>query len=254
MPRTCHASASSNVCASHAAAPGSACTRLRMPFSARPSSRPGSVYEAQQVARRSAHTARVRQAHVEGALYPEHEFHRARLSRRGRARASCRARVLRAAVPCRAPFARPQRAGVGAGCRFGSVGFICWVSLVDAMIALSIQARHVDSIWINAHLATLRDGKYGVIRRARSRGSGQDRLVGARADLPASRRACARGARLRRPLDHARADRLHTHLVHAAIARASSSCACRAQAPLRSPLGGGIAATVQETRDASKWN
>jgi imidazolonepropionase len=42
-----------------------------------------------------------------------------------------------------------------------------------------------DSIWINAHFATLRSGKYGVIRRG-ALAAAQDRIawIGAHADLP----------------------------------------------------------------------
>jgi len=42
-----------------------------------------------------------------------------------------------------------------------------------------------DSIWINAHLATLCAGKYGILRRAAlAVEKGRIAWVGARADLP----------------------------------------------------------------------
>jgi len=112
-----------------------------------------------------------------------------------------------------------------------------------------------DSIWINAHLATLRDGKYGVIRRAAlAADQGRIAWVGARAELPGEPAELAREV-------HDCAGRwitpglidCHTHLVHAGnCAREFELRLQGASAAEIARSGGGIAATVQETRDASE--
>ena len=112
-----------------------------------------------------------------------------------------------------------------------------------------------DSIWINAHLATLRDGKYGVIRRAAlAADQGRIAWVGARADLPGEPAELAREV-------HDCAGRwitpglidCHTHLVYAGNRTRDFELRLQgASAAEIARSGGGIAATVQETRDASE--
>ena len=112
-----------------------------------------------------------------------------------------------------------------------------------------------DSIWVNAHLATLCSGEYGIIRRAAlAAEQGRIAWVGPRADLPGEPAELARevhdcGGRWITPglID------CHTHLVYAGnrarefelrLHGASDEDIARA--------GGGIASTVRKTRDASE--
>jgi imidazolonepropionase len=112
-----------------------------------------------------------------------------------------------------------------------------------------------DSIWINAHLATLREGKYGIIRRgALAVEEGRIAWVGARADLPSEPAQLAREVHDcdGRWITPGLID-CHTHLVYAGnrarefelrLQGASDEDIARA--------GGGIVSTVRETRDASE--
>ena len=112
-----------------------------------------------------------------------------------------------------------------------------------------------DSIWINAHLATLREGKYGIIRRAAlAVEEGKIAWVGARADLPGEPAQLAREVHdcEGRWITPGLID-CHTHLVYAGnrarefelrLQGASDEDIARA--------GGGIVSTVRETRDASE--
>ncbi len=112
-----------------------------------------------------------------------------------------------------------------------------------------------DSIWINAHLATLRAGKYGVIRRgALAAAEGRIAWVGARADLRGEPAELAREV-------HDCAGRwitpglidCHTHLVYAGNrAREFELRLHGASAAEIDRAGAGIAATLRETRDASE--
>lgn len=114
-----------------------------------------------------------------------------------------------------------------------------------------------DSIWINAHLATLREGKYGIIRRgALAVEEGRIAWVGARAGLPAEPTQLAREVHdcEGRWITPGLID-CHTHLVHAGsgvrefelrLQGASDADIARA--------GGGMASTVRETRDASEMD
>ena len=110
-----------------------------------------------------------------------------------------------------------------------------------------------DSIWVNAHLATLRDGKYGVIRRAAlAVAQGRIAWVGARADLPGE------PAQLAREL-HDCAGRwitpglidCHTHLVYAGQRAREFELRLEGVREI-DRSGQGVAATVSETRDASE--
>jgi imidazolonepropionase len=112
-----------------------------------------------------------------------------------------------------------------------------------------------DSIWINAHLATLRVGKSGIIRRA-ALAADQGRIVwvGARADLPRE------PAELAREVHDADGRWItpglidcHTHLVYAG--NRAREFGLRSQGASDEEIvrsGGGIAATVSATRDASE--
>ncbi len=112
-----------------------------------------------------------------------------------------------------------------------------------------------DSIWINAHLATLCDGKYGIVRRAAlAADQGRIAWVGARADLPGEPAELAREV-------HDCAGRwitpglidCHTHLVYAG--NRAREFELRLQGADNAEIarsGLGIAATVRETRDASE--
>ena len=112
-----------------------------------------------------------------------------------------------------------------------------------------------DSIWINAHLATLREGKYGIIRRAAlAADQGRIAWVGARADLPGE------PARLAREVHDCEGRWItpglidcHTHLVYAG--NRAQDFALRLQGAGEEAIarsGGGIASTVRATRDASE--
>ncbi len=110
-----------------------------------------------------------------------------------------------------------------------------------------------DSIWINAHLATLRGGKYGIVRRAAlAVDAGKIVWVGAQADLQGE------PARLARQVHDADGRWItpglidcHTHLVHAGNgARAFELRSQGAGGDLSSDTG--IANTVHATREASE--
>jgi len=112
-----------------------------------------------------------------------------------------------------------------------------------------------DSIWINAHLATLRLGKYGIVRRAAlAVDQGRIAWVGARADLPGEPTELAREVHdcEGRWITPGLID-CHTHLVYAGnrarefdlrLQGASDEDIARA--------GGGMVSTMRETRDASE--
>ena len=112
-----------------------------------------------------------------------------------------------------------------------------------------------DSIWINAHLATLREGRYGSIRRG-ALGVEQGRIawVGARADLPGV------AAQLAREVHDGAGGWItpglidcHTHLVYAGNrAREFEQRLQGASGEDIARAGGGIVSTVRETRDASE--
>lgn len=112
-----------------------------------------------------------------------------------------------------------------------------------------------DSIWVNAHLATLRAGRYGVIRRgALAVTEGRIAWVGAREDL--------RGdpAQLAREVHDCRGRWItpglidcHTHLVYAG--NRAHEFELRLQGATDAEIeraGEGIASTLRETRDASE--
>jgi imidazolonepropionase len=112
-----------------------------------------------------------------------------------------------------------------------------------------------DSIWINAHLATLREGRYGSIRRG-ALGVEQGRIawVGARADLPGE------AAQLAREVHNCEGRWItpglidcHTHLVYAGNrAREFEQRLQGASGEDIARAGGGVVSTVRETRDASE--
>ena len=112
-----------------------------------------------------------------------------------------------------------------------------------------------DSIWINAHLATLRLGKYGAIRRAAlAVDQGRIAWVGARTDLPGAPAELAREVHdcEGRWITPGLID-CHTHLVYA------GNCAREFELRLQGASdeeiarsGGGIASTLRESRDASE--
>jgi len=112
-----------------------------------------------------------------------------------------------------------------------------------------------DSIWLNAHLATLRGGKYGIIRRgALAADQGRIAWVGARADLPGEPAALAREV-------HDCAGRwitpglidCHTHLIYAGngAREFESRLQGRSEADI-ALAGGGVDAIVRATREASE--
>ena len=112
-----------------------------------------------------------------------------------------------------------------------------------------------DSIWINVHLATLRDGNYGIIGRAAlAAEQGRITWVGARADLPGE------PAQLAREVHDCRGRWItpglidcHTHLVYAG--NRARDFALRLRGASEEEIncaGGGIASTVSATRDASE--
>jgi len=112
-----------------------------------------------------------------------------------------------------------------------------------------------DSIWINAHLATLREGRYGIISRgALAAEQGRIAWVGARVDLPGEPAQLARavhdcgGCWITPGLIDC-----HTHLVYAGNrARDFEQCLQGASGEDIARARGGIVATVRETRDASE--
>ena len=112
-----------------------------------------------------------------------------------------------------------------------------------------------DSIWINAHLATLRLGKYGVIRRAAlAVGQGRIAWIGARADLPGEPAQLAREVHdcEGRWITPGLID-CHTHLVYAG--NRAREFELRLQGASDEDIardGSGITSTVRETRDASE--
>jgi imidazolonepropionase len=112
-----------------------------------------------------------------------------------------------------------------------------------------------DSIWINAHLATLREGKYGIIRRAAlAADDGRIVWVGARADLPGEPAQLAREVRDcdGRWITPGLID-CHTHLVHAGSGVREFELRLQgASDDDIASAGGGIASIVRETREASE--
>ena len=112
-----------------------------------------------------------------------------------------------------------------------------------------------DSIWINAHLATLCDGKYGIVRRAAlAAEQGRIAWVGARADLPGEPAQLAREVHdcEGRWITPGLID-CHTHLVYAG--NRAREFELRLQGVGDAEIarsGAGIASTVRETRDASE--
>ena len=112
-----------------------------------------------------------------------------------------------------------------------------------------------DSIWINAHLATLRAGKYGSIRRgALALEQGRIAWVGARDDLRGEPAELAREVHdcEGRWITPGLID-CHTHLVHAGNrAREFELRLHGANDEEIDSAGAGIASTLRETRDASE--
>lgn len=112
-----------------------------------------------------------------------------------------------------------------------------------------------DSIWINAHLATLRAGKYGSIRRgALALDQGRIAWVGARDDLRGEPAELAREVHdcEGRWITPGLID-CHTHLVHAGNrAREFELRLHGANDEEIDSAGAGIASTLRETRDASE--
>ncbi len=112
-----------------------------------------------------------------------------------------------------------------------------------------------DSIWINAHLVTLREGKYGSIRRAAlALDQGRIAWVGAREDLPGEPVQLAREVHdcEGRWITPGLID-CHTHLVHAGNrAREFELRLHGANDAEIDSAGVGIASTLRETRDASE--
>lgn len=112
-----------------------------------------------------------------------------------------------------------------------------------------------DSIWINAHLATLREGKYNAVRRgALAVAQGKIAWIGARTELPGEPAQLAREVHdcEGRWITPGLID-CHTHLVYAGnrarefelrLQGASDEDIARA--------GLGAASTVEQTRDASE--
>ncbi len=112
-----------------------------------------------------------------------------------------------------------------------------------------------DSIWLNAHLATLREGKYGSIRRgALALDQGRIAWVGARAELPGEPAQLAREV-------HDCAGRwitpglidCHTHLVYAGSG--VHAFELRLQGAGEADIaraGAGMLAIVRATREASE--
>ncbi len=112
-----------------------------------------------------------------------------------------------------------------------------------------------DSIWINAHLATLREGKYGIIRRgALAVEAGRIAWVGARAELSGEPLRLAREV-------HDGAGRwitpglidCHTHLVYAG--NRAREFELRLEGAGEEEIdgaGAGIVSTVHATREASE--
>ena len=112
-----------------------------------------------------------------------------------------------------------------------------------------------DSVWINAHLATLRQGRYSSIRRAAlAVDAGRIAWVGARADLPGEPAALAREVHdaQGRWITPGLID-CHTHLVFAGTrAREFELRLQGANDEDIARSGEGIASTLRETRDASE--
>ena len=112
-----------------------------------------------------------------------------------------------------------------------------------------------NSIWINAHLATLRDGKYGSIGRAAlAVDQGRIAWVGAREDLRGEPAQLAREVHDcdGRWITPGLID-CHTHLVHAGNrAREFELRLHGANDAEIDSAGVGIASTLRETRDASE--
>ena len=114
-----------------------------------------------------------------------------------------------------------------------------------------------ETIWLNARLATLRrrsPGLGAIERGALAARDGRIVFVGA-AGRSAGRLARRRANdRLRRPLDHARPDRLpHPSRLRRRPRRTNSSCGSPARATRTiARAGGGIVSTVAATRAASE--
>lgn len=108
-----------------------------------------------------------------------------------------------------------------------------------------------DSIWINAHLATLREGKYGIIRRAAlAVEEGRIAWVGARADLPGEAAQLAREVHDcdGRWITPGLID-CHTHLVYAGSGAREFELRLQGASDEEITRAG---STVQKTRDASE--
>lgn len=111
-----------------------------------------------------------------------------------------------------------------------------------------------DSIWINAHLATLREGKYGIVRRAAlAVADGRITWVGARADLPGE------PAQLAREVNDCDGRWItpglidcHTHLVYAGSGVREFELSLQGASDDELARAGGIASIVRETREASE--
>jgi len=114
-----------------------------------------------------------------------------------------------------------------------------------------------DSIWINAHLATMREGKYGIVRRAAlAVHQGRIAWVGARADLPGEPAALAREVHdcEGRWITPGLID-CHTHLVYAGSdAHGFELRLSGASEAEIADAGGGMPAIVRATREASEMD
>ena len=112
-----------------------------------------------------------------------------------------------------------------------------------------------DSIWINAHLATLRQGRYGSIRRAAlAVDEGRIAWIGPRAELAGEPAALAREVHdgEGRWITPGLID-CHTHLIHAGNRAREFESRLRGASDEDIALAGeGIAATLSATRDASE--
>ncbi len=111
-----------------------------------------------------------------------------------------------------------------------------------------------DTLWINARLVTMRDGRYnGIERGAIAAAAGRIAWVGAQADLAAPPQQCAAAVRdMGGALITPGLIDCHTHLVHAG--NRAREFEMRLQGASYEDIaraGGGIVSTVRQTREAS---
>ena len=114
-----------------------------------------------------------------------------------------------------------------------------------------------DSIWINAHLATLREGRYGIVRRAAlAVDQGRIAWVGARADLPGEPAELAREVHdcEGRWITPGLID-CHTHLVYAGSDAHAFELRLLGVSEVEiARAGGGASGIVHATREASEMD